>query len=147
MWQWCIHDHLKYFQICWYQLCNAHLYSHLLQVPGFCHLNFDSITINRNSVLFGQNHFLFFMSSLTINAHFKKTFISQFRSNFLFLYLGSLHISTHNAPLPPATRKYDVDRATSNLFSLLFRIDPYCFTNCHKCRKSWQERSRSLTNL
>lgn len=31
-----------------------HLYSHLLQVPFFCHLNnLDSITINRESVLFG----------------------------------------------------------------------------------------------
>lgn len=37
-----------------------HLYFHLLQVPLFCHLNnLDSMTINRESVLFGRKPFSF----------------------------------------------------------------------------------------
>lgn len=63
-----------------------HLYSHLLQVPFFCHLsNFDSITISRESVLFGRKSFsVFYVLVDNKHARFKKnTFILHFNSKLV----------------------------------------------------------------
>lgn len=65
-----------------------HLYPHLLQVPFFCHLsNFDSITISRESVMFGRKSFSVFYV-LVDNKHArclkKNTFILHCNSNLQF---------------------------------------------------------------
>lgn len=98
---WCIHDYLKYVQICSYQLCNA---------PLVCHLLLNYIFVSASSVILivkllletllfrGKIIFLFFMSSLTINT---RVVLRKTRFSCTLLK----EVNTHNAPRQPTTRK------------------------------------------
>lgn len=91
----------------------------------FWHLNnVESITVNREYVLFGR--FFFPMSLLTINTLRKIMcwiyLVSKYQAFAEEVCLNSQDYTTHNAPTEPATRKWagDVDILLSTNLEIAF---------------------------